>query len=386
MRLPDAGWKLHVSATPHSAADVLGRALPLLLEEGVAFKVAASPSVVAALNEGEGGISQIGKFLTVYPLYEHQAVELAAALDEATRGLRGPRVATDRELRPGSLVHYRYGAFTDGPEEPEPPAPALDPFVAAGVASAEERRPVAGRYVVVSTLHRSAGGSVHLAADVEAGRECVLKRAGRDARVGPDGRDARDHLRHEATVLERLAPDLRFPAVFDLVEEAGDLYLVMEHLAGGTLGSIVTGPCGTELTLEWGRQIASILGAIHDAGLVYRDLNPANVIVGEDATLRLVDFELTCETGATGEAAGTPGYCSLQQTTGAPASIADDVFGLGAVLHFLASGADPGPPGGAMPDEGLRLMITRCLHADPDARYRSIEELDAVLAELQERI
>jgi hypothetical protein len=380
--MPAAGWKLHVSATVHSAEEVLGRVLPLVLDEGVAFKVAASPSVLAALNEGEAGLSQVGKFITVYPRDDEQAVRLALSLDEATRGLAGPRVSTDRELRPGGLVSYRYGAFTGGPDEPEPPAPAVAPFVAAGVAEPPERGPVGGRYVLVSTLHRSAGGSVHLAADVERGRACVLKRAGRDARVGPDGRDARDHLRHEAEVLQRLAPDPRVPRVLDLVEDQGDLYLVLEQLEGQALGRTVMGPCGMERTVDLGRQLVSALGAIHDVGLVYRDLNPMNVVVGQDGAARLVDFELACEVGSTGEAAGTPGYCSPQQITGAPASVADDVYGVGALLHFVATGADPGGPAEAA-DEVLARLIDRCLRAEPDARYGSMSEIDAVLAELE---
>jgi hypothetical protein len=380
--MPVSGWKLHVSATVRSAEEVLGRVLPLLLDEGVAFKVAASPAVVAALNEGEGGLSQVGKFITVYPLDDQQAVRVAVALDDATRGLAGPRVSTDRELRPGGLVSYRYGAFTGGPDEPEPPAPAVDPFVAAGVAEPPEHGPVGGRYVLVSTLHRSAGGSVHMAADVERGRACVLKRAGRDARVGPDGRDARDHLRHEAEVLELLAPDPRFPRVLDLVEEQGDLYLVLEHLEGQSLGGIVTGPCGVPRTVDLGRQLGSALGAIHDAGLVYRDLNPMNVVVGQDGGARLVDFELSAEVGSTGEAAGTPGYCSPQQIAGAPASVADDVYGLGALLHFLATGADPGGPA-EVADEALARAIGRCLLEEPAERYRSMREVDAALAELE---
>jgi hypothetical protein len=138
-----------------SAAEVLERALPVLAREGVAFKVAVSVGAVAALNEGEAGLDQVGKFLTVYPRDDAQAVRLAVALDEATRVLAGPRVSTDRPLRRASLVHYRYGAFT---AEREPAPPEIDPFVAAGVAEADERRPIAGRYVLVSTLHRSAGG------------------------------------------------------------------------------------------------------------------------------------------------------------------------------------------------------------------------------------
>lgn len=382
-RLPAAGWKLHVSATTQSAAEVLDRALPILLEEGAAFKVAAALSVVTALNEGEGGISQIGKFITVYPRDEAQALRLAAALHEATAGLRGPRVETDRELHAGSLVHYRYGAFVGRPEDAEPSPPAVDPFLASGVADAPTRGPIAGRYVVVSTLHRSASGSVLLAADVEAGEARVLKRAGRDSRVGPDGLDARDRLRHEASVLERLASDPRVPAVHDLVEVDGDLYLVLEHLDGHTLGSLVTGPCDEGRTLAWARELLSMLRMLHRAGLVYRDLNPLNVFVSAEGSLRLVDFELACVMGSSGPAAGTPGYCSPQQMAGAPASEADDVYGLGAMLHFLSTGTDPGTVAPRAPVSGLERAIARCLDEDPDRRRPSLEEMDLMLAELQ---
>lgn len=381
-KIPSQGWKLHVSATVGSAAEVLERTLPVLVAEGVAFKLAASPEVLAALNEGEGGLEQAGKFLTAYAADDEQAVRLAVALDEATRGLRGPRVLTDRALRAGSLVHYRFGAFRGGPDAPEPPAPEPDPFVAVGAAEPEERRAIGGRYVLVSTVHRSVGGSVHLAADLRLGRACVIKRAARDARAGPDGRDARDHLRHEAVMLERLAPDPRFPAVIELVEEDGDLFLAMEHVEGSTLGAIVDGPMGTTRAVELGRAIASALGAIHAAGLVYRDLGPANVIVGRDGGVRLVDLELTCPTGASGEAAGTPGYASPQQLAGGPADVADDVHALGAVLAFVATGIDPSPSVVAS-DERLASVIARCLEPSPDARYPSMDALDAALAQLE---
>src|SRR6185437_11429706 len=82
------------------------------LAETARFKVAASLSALNGLNEGRGQLSQVGKFITVYPSDDAQAVQLAVALDDATRGLRGPAVPSDRALRPDSLVHYRFGGFT----------------------------------------------------------------------------------------------------------------------------------------------------------------------------------------------------------------------------------------------------------------------------------
>ena len=102
---PDQGWKLHVSATALSAVEVLEAALDVLLADGARFKVLNSIKLLNALNSGLFGISQIGKFVTVYPSDDSHAVRLAVDLDAVTRGRRGPRVPTDRALRPGSLVH-----------------------------------------------------------------------------------------------------------------------------------------------------------------------------------------------------------------------------------------------------------------------------------------
>src|SRR3712207_3130703 len=94
-----------------SAPEVLRVALPVLFHHEASFKVAASLDALALLNEGSGGSSQVGKFITVYPDGDACAVRLAVALDEATRGLAGPSVPSDRPLRPGGIVSYRYGGF-----------------------------------------------------------------------------------------------------------------------------------------------------------------------------------------------------------------------------------------------------------------------------------
>src|SRR5262249_11392732 len=179
--LPPQGWKLHVTSDVASAGQVLSGVLPVLLDGNVTFKVIGAPAVLARLNGGQHGLSQIGKFITVYPVDDRQAVDLAAALDAATRSpdLHGPAIPSDRPLRPGSLVHYRYGGFRDqflhrpsGTRVPAIKAPdgqlvpdrrlpryhrpawAADPFEAAGISrSPRPRTPLLGRrYLVVATI------------------------------------------------------------------------------------------------------------------------------------------------------------------------------------------------------------------------------------------
>jgi hypothetical protein len=430
--LPAQGWKIHVSAGATSAEDVLRRALPVLLRESVTFKVASSVGNVLYLNQGRGGLSQVGKFITVYPNDDRQAVRLAVALDEVTRGLRGPYVSSDRPLSPGSLVYYRYGGFTgqhiytkigrvisviNSPAgEPvtdhratiyTPPEWAVDPFLEAGVAAPIEppNKMVGGRFFVIAPLFESAASIVYLAVDTETPRKCVLKRARCDAAAGKDGRDARDLLRNEAEALARLAPDPHFPAFYALIEEGKDLYLALEYIEGDILATHVQGLAAKhgyvpgEQVMAWAGEIAAALKKVHSAGFVYRDLKSNNVMLTPHGRLVIIDFGLSH--GLQGAISqfnmGTRGYMSPRHRAWEEATLQDDIYSFGALLYFLATRAEPaGAPDEtdllARPAEllnpsiapALRDVIARCLHPDPEARYHSISEVEAALHAITE--
>ncbi len=218
--LPKQGWKLHVSATVKSATEVLGRVYPILLSNGACFKVAASYDILVRLNAGLLGISQVGKFITIYPQNEKEAVSLASALDRATCGLRGPAIPSDRRLNARSLVSYRYGQVHDRRLPTyDPPSWAEDPFAAGGICQPFQNiSVVADRYLVVSTTHRSPRGAIHMAVDFVAARRCLLKQGVRDGALSADGCDAIDRLRHEIAILEQLSSEPHFPRVWDIAD------------------------------------------------------------------------------------------------------------------------------------------------------------------------
>jgi len=416
----DEGWKLHVSATTWASREVLTRALPVLLSERATFKVAASMQELDALNDGGGGILQIGKFITVYPRDDEHAVRLAQQLDDATRGLPGPPVPSDRPLSRGSLVHYRFGAFVESPTESllslmgtmtpsergthdrdryRRAGDTDDPFVAAGLTSHSSERVVAGRYVVMSRLHTSARGTIELAVDLDDGRRCILKRAWKHGRAQLDGSDARDLLRTESHVLDILRDDPRFPCVYDVVDDEGDTILAMEYISGVPVGiraqqaQSAGRSASDEQVVLWGREVANMLGTIHARGFVYRDLSSMNVIVSQRG-LRLIDFELASPVGSPNEAwvAATPGYSSPQVLDGHPADPADDIFSLGAFLYLVATNAEPGGAVTSLLDRPVRLLnpkigrgvervIERCLETDPGRRWSSTQEVEDALAD-----
>ena len=422
--LPVQGWKLHLSAHAREAEAVLARALPILVNEAATFKITASPAQLQRLNQGLGGESQVGKFLTIYPRDDAHAVRLAALLDEATRGLSGPSVPSDRPLRPGSLVHYRFGAFAAryrqnalGLIEPVVATPAgdlapderglsyqapewqADPFAAAGLVVRPTPRLLLGeRFLFVRLLHRSTGSDVRAAIDLQAGgARRVLKRAGRDG--SERTHDAHARLRREFDLLRLVTDDGRYPAAHELYADGDDLYLVMEDCDALGLDarvaqeSIVGHFLPAELAVRWASELAGALASLHAAGLIHGDVKSGNILIGADDRLRLLDLDAAKPLGAAGALIeGTPGYLAPERRPGHRPAVTDDIYAVGAVLALLLTGSEPSraPRSGDLLQRPLALLnpaappaliaiAERCLARRPADRYQSMADLIAAL-------
>ncbi|MFB9895989.1 class IV lanthionine synthetase LanL [Planobispora takensis] len=385
--MPAQGWKLHVSATMLSAPVVLSRVCRVLAAAGSAFKFPARLDDYWALLEPHCSRAQAGKFVTVYPRDDAEAVRLAALLDEATLGLPGPVILSDRPYRAGGIVHYRYGAFggykvlgNDGCYEirlrsPEgrfvlderrprfsPPAFATCPFETPAKAAGRPS-PAAvtlnGRFVVREAVRHANRGGVYLAEDTATGRQVVIKEGRPHACADLGGRDARDRIALERSNLERLAETAAVPAVVDFFEQGGHVFLAEEFLPGLTLQRWSDGNAGplgengfgnaAAAVLPIARRLVGLLKAVHGRGHTFGDLSPGNVMLLPGGELRLVDLEHASVPGATVMVGGTKGYLApeLAGYVGAFRPAPDpsaDLYGLGALLYFLSVAAHPDPP------------------------------------------
>jgi len=427
--VPEQGWKLHVSATPWSAVSVLEAIVPILMAQGVSCKFVNSIDNLMLLNNGCLGAEQVGKFVTVYPSSDDHAVELAMALHRATDGLAGPRIPTDRALRPGSLVHYRYGVLaessTEGTTLPElrdnagrklpdrrevaylvPIAGIDDPFEKSGafIRSPPREAPLAGRYLILGVLSPSAYGGVCRAFDLAAAppRRCVLKEFRRHCGGDQHGRLAPDWGRREASLLERRRGDDSFPQFFDMFELEGNLYVSLEYVEGISLATELAqrANAGSELSLTEiiaiGREIANTLAYLHSLGIYYRDLNPSNIIYRPPAPCRLVDFGIAYEAGTDNgppNGIGTADFCSHEQWAGQAPSPDDDVYSWGSLMHFLLCGPESinevrkkdrsssrrpivrAPLSASRVDGGLARIVDRAVAREKRDRYTSMIEI-----------
>ena len=157
-------------------------------------------------------------------------------------------------------------------------------------------------------------------------------------------------------------------------------WLATAYVAGPSLAEVVTGhgklPAGTVLALAAG--LAEGLHAIHAAGVVHRDLKPSNVLLADDGP-RVIDFGVSRAAEAsvlthTGAVVGSPGFMSPEQAEGGEVGPASDMFSLGAVLTFAATGEGPFGTG------STAALIYRVVHGQP-----SLDQLPAPVRPLVER-
>ncbi len=220
-------------------------------------------------------------------------------------------------------------------------------------------------------------GVVWRAFDLELGRVVALKQS----QAGDSGQ-----IRREA----RIGAGLHHPnvvTVFDVVIDDGVRWLIMEYLPSRSLSEIIEtdGRLPSIEAARIGVQLANALAAMHERGMVHRDVKPSNVLVAEDGTAKLTDFgiarwaEVTQSGG--GQIGGTPGYLAPEVADGREAQAAADVFSLGATLFAAVTGRSPW--GGS--EQGPMAQLRRAASGEID-RVPEVGPLTPVLTALLETV
>jgi serine/threonine protein kinase len=251
-------------------------------------------------------------------------------------------------------------------------------------------RVIANRYALKAALGRTELGTVWRAQDTLLGRAVVV----REIVLPPWLADA-ERRATQASVLREAGAVARLAhpgvvAVFDVVADHDGVFIVTELVQAPTLADLVLteGPLPPRRVAEIGVEVASVLEVAHSAGIVHRDVTPANVMVRRDGGVRLTGFGVTPLQGvpqlaATALALGSPSYVAPEQARGMPSGPAADVWALGATMFFAVEGEPPFDKGtlvrtlaavvGEEPRPMLRAgplegLLTALLAKNPDDR------------------
>ena len=237
---------------------------------------------------------------------------------------------------------------------------------------------LAGRYEIGAVLGRGGMAEVRAGWDLRLGRAVAIKTLLPALAEEPD---VRRRFEGEARAAARLAHP-NAVAVFDVGEEHGVPFLVMEQVVGPTLEEeLRRGPLDAGRLLRLGEELLAALGAAHSAGLVHRDVKPANILMAPDGSAKVADFGIAKaladdETAihqlnltTMGHTPGTLAYMAPERLAGQPATVQSDLYSVGVVLSGCCPGLDP----------VLAAVVDRAMARKPEDRFASAAEMSAAL-------
>ena len=264
-----------------------------------------------------------------------------------------------------------------------------------------------GHYEILEPLGKGGMGEVYRARDTKLDRDVAIKVLPEDFATDPE-RLAR--FDREAKLLASLNHS-NIGAIYGLEESGGVRFLALELIEGETLEQrLREGAIPVLEALEIARQIAEALAAAHDAGIIHRDVKPANVLLTPKGGVKVLDFgiakntvldtgvaetELATSLTMDGTLMGTPPYMAPEQIRGEEADKRADIWAFGCVLYEMSTGhrtftggtvavvfqgilgRNPPPPSSVNPNlpPGVDSIVARALEKDPKLRYQTASDL-----------
>ncbi len=248
---------------------------------------------------------------------------------------------------------------------------------------------------IVRKLGAGGMSKVYLARHLESGTERVLK-------IVPitdtdDGSTVQRFIHEFALISGVHHPNVA--QIFDQGFTEDFAYIAMEYFPGGDLRAMAARGMTSELALAVLMQVASGLGAIHQQGIVHRDMKPDNVMIRADGTLAIADFGIAKKSSAQlsqtqhGEIFGTPYYLSPEQATAGEVDARSDLYSLGVMFYEMLTGAKPyladdidgllymhlHAPVPSLPESmcGYQPLLERMMAKNPAQRFASADDLVA---------
>ncbi|UED81663.1 class III lanthionine synthetase LanKC [Lysinibacillus sp. CD3-6] len=367
--LPEQGWKIHVTSLLEDSNIILEKVARLCIAKNIEFKHLKDKYSMLALNSKNANRASSGKFITIYPMNNEIFVELLEQISTTLQDFKkGPYILSDKRWK-NSNVFYRYGGFKsiinehgkycikDNKgnliEDQRNPFYQVPHFVkdfddylntiniVSDIDIAGDKR--LEQYNIEKVLSFSNAGGVYLATRKQDYQKVIIKEARPNAGLDSEFQDALARQKIEYDALKKLES---IPNVVNLIEhfqEWEHYFLVEEFIEGIDLQKWIA----QNFPLYKGSnmhshvkaakkillQLYTLIDKMHHAGVAMGDIQPANIIITEDLTVRIIDFETAMAVKSKEKPKlATPGFVSQDITI----SAARDWYGLKKLINYLA--------------------------------------------------
>lgn len=368
--LPDQGWKIHITSTFEESQNVLDKVAQLCLDKNVEFKHLKDRQSFVKVNSKNANRATSGKFITIYPVNNKAFIELLDLISLTTQEFKkGPYILSDKRWK-SSNVFYRYGGFSKVLNEhgehcirdekgnliidQRTPFYQIPDFVKdfdeylntinITSDSGTNKESNLKRYKIETALSYSNAGGVYLAHRKHDNMKVIIKEARPNAGLDGIYQDALARQTNEYDALKTLQ---HVPGVVNLIEyfqEWEHHFLVEEFIEGQDLRQWLAGyfpffENGEGMHNHAKKvekillQLLSHIDEMHHSGIAMGDLQPANVMVTEDLSVRIIDFETAMAVNSENKPnMATLGFFSQEMRVNG----ARDWYGLKRLVRYLA--------------------------------------------------
>ncbi|WP_276979167.1 lanthionine synthetase LanC family protein [Flavobacterium filum] len=364
--LPNQGWKIHISANLSNAVEIHNLVVPYLVHNKLSFKHPFSNSDLQFLNSGKGGITQVGKFLTIYfenaEIFKIHIVNICKLFN---RYFSVPFIITDKRYDNRLPVFYRYGAINGREVQNEMgiyettifdtngrilvdkrentfllPNDITDPFKDIGSINSDySNRYLSNKYVTVEKVSDTYKAETYLGIDLQKNTHCFVKISKPDVEI-ENNIYSQDLLQNECRILA-LLNHKSFPKLYDVFSESNRVIVVTSLITGLNLydfirlnaiqGIFISNAQTKKIFLS----ILNNIKQLEEIGIIHNDLKPNNIIINKKLETSLIDFEtsfLNSESNKKKSSIKTRGYYNKQDSSN------PDYYSLGMILYFIQTG------------------------------------------------
>jgi serine/threonine protein kinase len=330
--MPTQGWKIHISLLPKDCLKPFKRLIPYLVKENISFKLPFRAKSFILLNNGEGGESQIGKIITIYPKDERQLKVIVDSIKNKINFTSGPIIPSDIRYRSNSPIFFRYGVISarnyklsehghkiflisdpdnnividtknnDGSQVfwasklPFKTCFSKDYYY-------QDPEKIVNNFIPIKILHKSPKGDVTQGLHYQKGYTIIQKRSFKGVSSDFYGNDACSKLKNEYIILKKLHKKIKCPKPILYKEYQNYSVLYLEELDGDNIYNL-----SREQILPLFSDIGILINKLHKYGFVHNDIKLPNFILAENEVF-LIDFELSEAIGTLQKiSGGTTGY------------------------------------------------------------------------------